>query len=420
MFNPKDHTILFVDDEENILSSLYRLFRREGYNILTATSGKDGLKQFENNIISLVISDHRMPEMEGVDFLARVKEVSPDIIRIMLTGYADMKATIAAINKGEVSRYITKPWNDDELKILVRDNLERFALRKENNRLNEITQKQNLELKDLNQNLERKVIDRTKKIRDNLFSFVKTCVDLLELYDPFIGGHSKNVAALAKGLAIKMNIEPNDVELIYTAALLHDIGLIGIPRHVIDKGEIELRREGVSLIKQHPIVGQAIIGSMDYLKQVGVLIRSHHEEYIGSGYPDGLKKEEIPLGSRIIAVCDVYDTLSHSKGLYGRNAVSMPATDYIKNGRGVMFDPEIVNSFLEFAGAVSEIEKQKGVAAINLSDIAEGMALARDLTTGSGRLLVGKGTVITKVILERIVNLHCIDPIIERVYIERE
>ena len=118
------HTILFVDDEENILSALVRLFRKEDYEIVTAISGMDGMKIIEEREIPLVISDHRMPGMTGVDFLAKVKEISPDTIRIMRTGYADLEAAIAAINKGEVYRFISKPWNDEELKLTVKQSLD--------------------------------------------------------------------------------------------------------------------------------------------------------------------------------------------------------------------------------------------------------------------------------------------------------
>lgn len=116
--------ILFVDDEENILSALVRLFRKEDYEILTAPNGMDALKIMEEKDVSLVISDNRMPGMSGIDLLARASEISPDTMRIMLTGYSDLEAAIAAINKGEVYRFITKPWNDEELKLTVRQSLE--------------------------------------------------------------------------------------------------------------------------------------------------------------------------------------------------------------------------------------------------------------------------------------------------------
>lgn len=118
------HTLLFVDDEESILSSLARLFRREDYNILTALSGRKGLEIIKEQNISLVVSDHMMPNMTGVDFLAEVKEISPDTIRIILTGYADLDATMDAINRGEVYRFITKPWNDKELSATVSQSLD--------------------------------------------------------------------------------------------------------------------------------------------------------------------------------------------------------------------------------------------------------------------------------------------------------
>lgn len=134
--------VLFVDDEENILSSLVRLFRKEDYELLTATSGTDGLKILESRDISLVISDHRMPGMTGVDFLARAKEISPDTMRIMLTGYADLEAAISAINKGEVYRFISKPWNDEELKLTVRQSLDYRDLVLKNRSLTRTVKKQ--------------------------------------------------------------------------------------------------------------------------------------------------------------------------------------------------------------------------------------------------------------------------------------
>lgn len=119
-----EHSLLFVDDEESILNSLVRIFRKEGYELFTASSGMEGIEIVEKNDISLIISDYRMPGMSGVDFLFQAKEIIPDAIRIMLTGYADLQASIDAINKGEVYRFISKPWNCDELKMTVRQSFE--------------------------------------------------------------------------------------------------------------------------------------------------------------------------------------------------------------------------------------------------------------------------------------------------------
>lgn len=141
--------IMFVDDEQNILNSLVRLFRNENYEIFTATSGADALKILEDNEVSLIISDHRMPEMSGVEFLSKVIEITPDTIRIMLTGYADLEASIDAINKGEVYRFITKPWKDEELRLTVKQSIEYRDLMLANRTLTRTVKRQSQVLKKL-------------------------------------------------------------------------------------------------------------------------------------------------------------------------------------------------------------------------------------------------------------------------------
>ena len=154
-------TILLVDDEINILKALNRLLRTDGYRLLTAGSGVDALIIMAREPVDLVISDMRMPEMDGAIFLAKVRQNWPDTIRILLTGHADMVQTVAAINQGEIYRYIAKPWDDQELLILVRQALEQLHLRRENQRLLRLTAEQNEALKEANNTLEMKVAQRT-------------------------------------------------------------------------------------------------------------------------------------------------------------------------------------------------------------------------------------------------------------------
>ena len=159
------HTILFVDDEQNILSSLKRLFRREGYSILTAPGGAEGLELIKENQVSLVISDQRMPQMIGAEFLAKAKEIAPNCMRIMLTGFSDIEAATQAINEGGIYRYVTKPWDDEDLKQVVRDALGRLELESENRRLTEELQTKNVELEAFNTRLEQKVKERTHELQ---------------------------------------------------------------------------------------------------------------------------------------------------------------------------------------------------------------------------------------------------------------
>ena len=172
-------TLLLVDDEPGILSSLRRLLRPVGYKILIAESGKAGLAILEQETVDLVISDMRMPEMDGARFLEQVRLRWPATTRMLLTGYADVSSTIEAINRGEIYRYISKPWDDTDLTLVIRDALESLRLRNENARLLELTRAQNEELKDLNANLEDKVRQRTAEI-EQINSFLNLANDRLK------------------------------------------------------------------------------------------------------------------------------------------------------------------------------------------------------------------------------------------------
>ncbi len=157
--------ILCVDDERNVLRSIERLFLDDDYDILTATSGDEGLEILaEVNPIQIVISDYRMPGMNGVDFLREVCERWPDTVRIVLSGYADTAAIVSAINEGRIYKFIPKPWNDDELKVTISNAIERYNLHEKNMELTEELKKKNEELQGMNDNLERLVSERTAEL----------------------------------------------------------------------------------------------------------------------------------------------------------------------------------------------------------------------------------------------------------------
>jgi len=160
--------VLFVDDEENILRSIKRLFMEESYEILTANSGEEALKLLKDHQnIGLLVSDQRMPGMQGVDLLQQASHISPDTLRILLTGYTDINAAISAINKGGACQYITKPWKDNELIQIIRDAVYRYSLIRENKRLAEIVKRQNEELKQWNDQLQYRVQEQTIEIRES-------------------------------------------------------------------------------------------------------------------------------------------------------------------------------------------------------------------------------------------------------------
>lgn len=160
----KEHTLLCIDDEPNILNALKRLLRKEDFRLLTANSGKAGLQILAENEVHVVVSDQRMPEMSGTEFLREVKAAYPDIIRIILTGYTDVDSISEAINEGHLYKFFLKPWNDQNLKLEIRQALEQYDLMQDNKRLHDQVFQKNEELKKVNENLERTILERTRSL----------------------------------------------------------------------------------------------------------------------------------------------------------------------------------------------------------------------------------------------------------------
>ena len=418
------HSLLLVDDEENILNSLKRTFRKEQYRIITAKSGLEGLSVMDREKISLVLSDHRMPGMEGVEFLNEVRQKSPDTIRMMLTGYADMQSVMNAINHGEVYRFITKPWDDEEIRFIVRDALRHYDLIDENKALQALTHKQNIELKDLNNNLEDKVAERTKEVEvlykdleQNFIDFVRVFMSLLELKSQFLGSHCKRVAALSRRLADKAGL-PSDEKLdIEVASLLEDIGALGFPEKMLRKRESELDPTEKALLQQHPVLGQTTLQHIKKLFSVSLIIRHHHERYDGFGYPDNLRGEKIPAGSRIIAIADFFDKLINPSDGGERYSVDR-AFFVLEKEAGRRFDPLLVGKFNEALHEFSHEEIEADIREIDVDELKEGMRLASDVRTKRGLLLMASGEVIKPVHLDKINKFHKIDPVIARISIK--
>lgn len=411
--DPSTTTVLLVDDEPNILSSLRRLLRPTGYRTLIAESGRAGLEILEKEHVDLVISDMRMPEMDGARFLEEVRNRWPDVVRILLTGYADISSTIAAINRGEIYRYISKPWNDHDLLLVIREALENSRLRGENERLLALTQAQNEALKDLNAGLEDKVKQRTAeieqinsflnlandKLKQNFLISIKIFSGLIELRGNNVGGHSRRVADLARRLSAKLGMTSREQHDIFYAALLHDIGKIGFPDTLIAKPLSKMSSEELSLYRKHPGIGASALTALEELADVARYVRSHHERFDGQGFPDGLEGNAIPRGGRLLAVIDEYDALQG--GMMSEKRMSADeARKYIEQSRGKRFDPEIVDAFSALLDTIAEESIRD--KAVYYTDLRSGMVLARDLFSKEGLLLLAADFVLDARIIRQI------------------
>ncbi|NMF88213.1 HD domain-containing phosphohydrolase [Aromatoleum petrolei] len=392
-------TLLLVDDEPSILSALRRLLRPAGYTIHTAESGRAGLELLEREPVDLVISDMRMPEMDGAKFLEQVRARWPEVTRMLLTGYADMSSTIAAINRGEIYRYVAKPWDDNELALIIRDALERRRLQHENAHLLALTQQQNEALRELNASLELRVRERTAELEDansalnvandklkqNFVVSIKMFTGLMELRGGAMAGHSRRVADLARRLALQLGIEAKAVQDIFLAGLLHDVGKIGFPDTLLTRPVVRMNGEERALYRKHPIAGESALMPLEELKEAARLVRAHHERFDGQGFPDGLVGLSIPLGARILAVASDYDGLQQGT-LADRRLTAEEAMEMLAQSRGKRYDPQVVDSLLEMLGRPKP-DPNRGQE-VRPADLQPGMVLARDLIGRDGVLLL--------------------------------
>lgn len=406
--------VLCVDDEQNIVSSLRRIFRQHSFRVLTATSGAEALGLLEREPVDVVISDMRMPEMDGAQFLEQVRNRWPDTVRLLLTGYADMESTIGAINRGEIYRYIAKPWDDDDVVTTVRRGLERKTLEREKKRLEALTQRQNAELRDLNATLEAKVLERTAEVRQacdslasandklkvNFLTSIKVFSNLIELREGNkYAGHSRRVADMARKLAGKMGLNSRDTQDVFIAGLLHDVGKIGLPEAVINTPFAQLEGERLETYRKHPIRGAQLLMPLDDLRNAATVLRSHRERFDGLGFPDGLSGTAIPIGAAILSVAKDYD--GAQIGMMSRHRMApADATTFVLQGRGKQYDPRVIDAF---AALISGTETESSAEVwIPANGLAPGMVLTRDLIGADGALLLAADHVLDDGLIKRI------------------
>jgi len=412
-------TLLFVDDEDNILSSLKRLFRPLKYRIFTANGGARGLEILEREAVDVVVSDMRMPEMSGAEFLEQVAAKWPKTVRIMLTGYADLASTVDAINKGQIFQYVSKPWEDNDIALCVRNALETKRLADERQRLEQLTQQQNEELKDLNANLEAKVLARTEEVRqtmafveqahealkDSYGASIKVFSSIIEMREGRVAGHARRVADHAAQLAQRLGMTEGETQDVTFAALLHDIGKMGLPDELINKPFSTLTPSEADQVMKHPAVGQGVLMALDALHGAARLIRSHHERFDGAGYPDGLKGKSIFLGARILAVANDYDALQMGT-LSNRRLSVDEARDFLAANRGKRYDSQVVDEFLALLREGEAESARSPEYGIKSDGLRVGMVLARDLVTSDGILLLAKDHILDEKLIGRIQNFE--------------
>ena len=323
--------VLVVDDEDPIRNALKKFLTQQQFEVYTAASGDEALAQLKRHRIALMLCDIRMPGTSGVDLVPHALEAEPDLAILMLSAVNDATSAALCMQRGAMD-YLTKPVELADLGRAVQRALKRRDMQLENRQLSSWL-KEEVTTRTAELHRERMRLERIST------ATLEALVNALEAKDPYLRGHSARVADLAATIASQMELGDEEVEQVRVAGRLHDIGKIGTRESVMEK-QGPLSPEEYDHVKQHVIIGSQILAPLHHLGPVISFVRSHHERWDGSGYPDGLKGEDIPVGARVIGAAEVYDALTTSRP-YQDKLTAEQAVEHMADLAGTVLDPKV-------------------------------------------------------------------------------
>ncbi len=348
-----EHTasVLIVDDDPGIREMLRLRLRAEGYECETVPSGEEGILRLRRESFDLILSDLHLPGISGLEFLQAAAQARPATAFLLITGEQDVRTGVEAMKSG-ASDYMTKPFTLDAVLHSVAQALDKKALE--------------LELRSYRQRLEEMVKEKTKQLLQAL-SEVKTAYDetlealgaALDLRDSATAGHSSRVTRYAVRIAAAMGMAEGEIRELSRGACLHDIGKIGIPDEILRK-ESCLTPEEEAVMRTHVLVGYHLVSRIAFLAPAAAIVRTHHERYDGSGYPDRIPGSSIPIGARVFAVADTLDAMTSDRP-YRKALAFDESFEEIRRQSGRQFDPEVVQAFLSIPRTTwRELQRRSG------------------------------------------------------------
>jgi len=413
-----------VDDEESILNSLRRLLRSQPYEILLADSGAKALEILKERPVDLVMTDARMPNMDGATLLAQIRKLYPSTLRILLTGYADVDMMTKAINEGGLYRYLSKPWNDDELVQALRQALAHQHSESERQRLEALNREQNQQLKTRNATLEKRVASRTAELQQTA-----DMLDLAyeELKRSYVTGTEvfSLIANLRLPKAKQTNRQIIELIRVYSrlhfldestdrdltmAAALYNIGKLSWTDNMMVTPADLLHHNELDLYRSYPKQSESLLMTLDPMKDAARIILNHQERWDGSGFPDHLKGEAIPFGSRLLKLA--VDFIELQRGLIlERQMNSDEALVYIRKYAGKLYDPDMVEDFIKACGEYLEdvTLSDPTVKVMTTRELESGMVLARNLNADNGMLLLNAGKVLSGPLVEKLIAFEAME-----------
>ncbi len=326
--------ILIVDDEVEITEILADLLS-EDYECVRAGSAEQALNQLSDSQFQLVISDITMPGMSGLDMIPHIKERSPDTVVVMISGMQTVESAIGALRLGAFD-YLMKPFDLRQVEAVVKRALEYHDLvvakQRYENHLEELVEQRTVEL------------DRALNSLEGAYrSTLKALTAALETRDSETHGHSERVVSYSLRLGREYGLNSDQMKSLEFGSLLHDIGKIGVPDSILRK-PAKLTEEEWVRMREHPVHGQQILRGIEFLQGAARVVAQHHEQWDGSGYPLGLRGEEIDIRARIFAVADAFDAITSDR-VYRRGKTYEAAAQELDDWAGRQFDPKVVEAF---------------------------------------------------------------------------
>ncbi|MFP3369411.1 MULTISPECIES: HD domain-containing phosphohydrolase [unclassified Pseudomonas] len=417
-------TVILVDDEEPILNSLRRLLRGQPYDVVLATSGEQALALMTERPVDLVMSDARMPGMDGATLLAQVHQRYPAVVRIMLTGYADPGAIIKAVNDGRIHRYISKPWNDDEMLLTLRQALEHQHSERERQRLEVLARVQNAQLKLLNINLEKRVAARTaelqqtadmldlayEELKHSYVTGTEVFSMLANLRLPPAKQTNRQIIELVRCYCTAYALDEAASRDLTMAAALYNISKLSWPDSMIVAPSDLLMHSDRERYRDYPRQSESLLMTLEPMKDAARLILHHQEHWDGSGFPDRLKGEAIPFGARLLKLA--VDFVELQRGLIlERQMNSDEALLYLRKYSGRLYEPALLDDFVDvcatFLSDLTLADPEVRVCATR--DLVPGMVLARNLNADNGMLLLNAGKVLSAALVEKLVAFESME-----------
>ena len=326
--------ILIVDDEVEITEILADLLS-EDYDCLRAASAEEALARLTESEFQLVISDITMPGMSGLDMIPHVKALSPDTVVVMISGMQTVESAIGALRLGAFD-YLMKPFDLRQVEAVVKRALEHHDLvvakQRYENHLEELVEQRTVEL------------DKALNSLEGAYrSTLKALTAALETRDSETHGHSERVVTYSLRLGREYGLSSDEMKALEFGSLLHDIGKIGVPDSILRK-PAKLTEEEWVRMREHPLHGQQILRGIEFLEGAARVVAQHHEKWDGTGYPLGLRREEIDICARIFAVADAFDAITSDR-VYRRGKPYEAAAQELDDWAGRQFDPKIVEAF---------------------------------------------------------------------------